>query len=125
MSDPYAEGIERLRDAIERLNLEHTKDMRIIVERIATLETLPRSIDLLRTEFKEYQREQRETERERDKHPPKSESGSRTQIRVAEARGKWELWKVVIAGTLALITAVLSVYSAVKVAQITATKESK
>ena len=125
MSDPYAEGIERLRDAIERLNLEHTKDMRIIVERIATLETLPRSIDLLRTEFKEYQREQRETERERDKHPPKSSDGSRTQIRVAEARGKWELWKVVIAGTLALITAVLSVYSAVKVAQITATKESK
>jgi chromosome segregation ATPase len=84
MSDPSVEVLERFREAVDRLKTEQAKDFREIVQRIAALETLPDSIDLLRQEFREFQKELREIERDRDKHPPKADSGSRTNIRVAK-----------------------------------------
>jgi hypothetical protein len=127
MTDPYVEGIERLRDAITRLNSEQASDMRTIAERIAKLETLPRSIDDLRDEFREFQKELREVERDRDKRPTSRNDSlsGRTTVRVADVKGKWEFWKLVVGGILAFLTAALSVYSAAKVSQISPTKEIK
>jgi RecB family exonuclease len=85
MSDQLVEAVERFSDAVDRLKTEQAKDMREIVQRIAALETLPGSIDRLREEFRDFQRELRDADREREKHPKKQpDSGSHTSVRVAK-----------------------------------------
>jgi transposase len=103
MSDQLAEAVERFTDAIDRLKTEQAKDMREIAERIAALETLPGSIDRLRDELREHQKEQRD----RDRQSPKSESGSRTNIRVAKINNVPLLITAISSAAVAVLSLVI------------------
>ena len=140
MSDPYAEGLARIGDAIDRLKTEQAKDAVLVERRIATLETIPRSLDELRQKIEEIEGTRLTKEQVKDavklaiqehlieelqdeaKGPSR---GTLARLRSDDRKSRRLLWAKVIGGIVALAVAGASVYSTVKVAQIHATKETK
>lgn len=114
--DAYVEGIERLRESVDRLKTELGKDAIAVGERIAKLETIPRSLDEFRRRLDrlEETRLTKEQVAEALKHALTEERlriaedekkrrgshGQNTASRVADIRGRWEFWRAILVQAL-------------------------
>src|SRR5687767_11106356 len=108
MGDPIADGIARVGDSIDRLKTEQGKDLTAIRERLATVETLPRSIDELRREIHAVRKSAVTKEemgtairlalaeaRTRELESAKPQNGA-TKLRIEDKKSSREFWKAII-----------------------------
>lgn len=137
MGDPHLEAVARFTEAVDRLNSQLEKE-RSLVERVAKLETLGRSIDDLRRDFREFSdravtkehlasaiqlaiSEYRNEDLERGQRA--QTMGSGTKFRLEDLKSRRYLWVKILGMFIALAVAALTVYSSITVARIQADRE--
>lgn len=140
MSDPYLAAVAQFSEAIERLKLELEKDAREFVQRITKLETLPRSIDLIRDELREFSercvtREQLATaielalakySNEELKRGNKSHSaslGPNTKFRLEDRKSNRDFWAKIIVAAIMAVVAVLTTYNTAAIKRVESKQE--
>lgn len=110
-----SEVLEKLLDQIQESEVDlaaHKTELRILCEEVKRLSSIVRGEGGVSLITRMALLEQRMTELEKDwqekKHEEKADRKSMVEVQLADKKGKWELYTILVTGVLGIIASIVS-----------------
>lgn len=113
-----SEALEKLLDLVQESEVDlaaHKTELRILCEEVKRLSSIVRGEGGISLVTRMALLEQRMAELEKDwqekKHHEKEERKSMVEVQLADKKGKWELYTILVTGILGIIASIVTVIS--------------
>lgn len=113
-----SEALEKLLDLVQESEVDlaaHKTELRILCEEVKRLSSIVRGEGGVSLVTRMALLEQRMAELEKDwqekKHHEKEERKSMVEVQLADKKGKWELYTILVTGILGIIASIVTVIS--------------